>query len=93
MVLGGLKALGQIGCKVPETMSIVGFDDITIASCCTPPITTIRQDRYEMGYQAADRYVGEAKGESQNRAEFRTDCQTKHLGVQRITAVGFPFNR
>jgi LacI family transcriptional regulator len=53
MVLGALRALEQIGRKVPETMSIVGYDDITIASYCSPPITTIRQDRYEMGYQAA----------------------------------------
>lgn len=53
MVLGALRALEQIGRKVPGSMSIVGYDDIAIASYCSPPITTIRQDRYEMGYQAA----------------------------------------
>ncbi|RKP46713.1 LacI family transcriptional regulator [Cohnella endophytica] len=53
MVLGALRTMERIGRKVPDTMSFVGYDDIAIASYCSPPITTIRQDRYEMGYQAA----------------------------------------
>lgn len=57
MVLGALKALEKVGRKVPESMSIVGYDDIAIASHCHPPLTTIRQDRYEMGYQAAQLLV------------------------------------
>ncbi|SEP16981.1 LacI family DNA-binding transcriptional regulator [Paenibacillus sp. OV219] len=53
MVLGALRAVERSGRKVPEMFSIVGYDDIAIASYCSPKLTTIHQDRYEMGYQAA----------------------------------------
>lgn len=53
MVLGALRAAEQYGRKVPESVSIVGYDDIAIASYCTPRITTIKRDKYEMGYQSA----------------------------------------
>jgi len=57
MVLGALRALERLGLKAPERMSIVGYDDIAIAAHCSPSLTTIRQDRYEMGYQAAQLLV------------------------------------
>lgn len=39
----------QLGYKVPEDISIIGFDDIPIAAYTSPPLTTIRQDRLELG--------------------------------------------
>jgi LacI family transcriptional regulator len=53
MVLGALRVMERLGRKVPDSISIVGYDDIKIASYCSPKITTIRQDKYEMGFQAA----------------------------------------
>lgn len=67
MVLGALKALERAGRKVPESMSVVGYDDIAIASHCNPPLTTIRQDRYEMGYQAAQLLVDMLEGRNVKR--------------------------
>ena len=40
------------GVRVPEDISLVGFDDIPFASCVDPPLTTIRQPKYEMGQRA-----------------------------------------
>lgn len=37
------------GFRVPEDISVVGFDDIQLAAALTPPLTTIRQDRNELG--------------------------------------------
>ena len=37
------------GFRVPEDISVIGFDDIPLAAALTPPLTTIRQDRNELG--------------------------------------------
>ena len=39
----------QLGYRIPEDISIIGFDDIPIAAYTSPPLTTIRQDRPELG--------------------------------------------
>lgn len=42
------------GFRVPEDVSVVGFDDISIAATFDPPLTTIRQERNELGRYAYD---------------------------------------
>lgn len=52
MAVGLIKAARELGIKVPEQLSVVGFDDIPIAEYTSPPLTTVRQDFYQMGYEA-----------------------------------------
>jgi DNA-binding LacI/PurR family transcriptional regulator len=47
--LGMLRALHEHGVRVPEDISVVGFDDIPEAEYLSPPLTTIRQDFDEVG--------------------------------------------
>jgi DNA-binding LacI/PurR family transcriptional regulator len=49
MALGALRALHEAGRRVPEEVSVVGFDDIPEAPYFIPPLTTVRQDFDEMG--------------------------------------------
>ena len=49
IAIGAIKALKELGFRVPEDMSIVGFDDISIVKFINPPLTTIFQDRKEIG--------------------------------------------
>jgi LacI family transcriptional regulator len=51
--LGALRALGKAGISVPKQVSVIGFDDISPASLCTPPLTTVRQPMEQMGSLAA----------------------------------------
>ena len=44
IALGALKALGELGRKVPDDVALVGFDDIPVAAFTQPPLTTVRQD-------------------------------------------------
>jgi LacI family transcriptional regulator len=51
--LGAIRALAQAGRRVPDDCSVIGFDDIPLASLSTPALTTIRQPMEEMGSLAA----------------------------------------
>jgi DNA-binding LacI/PurR family transcriptional regulator len=52
MALGLLRALAERGRRVPEDISVVGFDDIPEAAYFLPPLTTVRQDFGELGRRA-----------------------------------------
>ncbi|RZP71775.1 LacI family DNA-binding transcriptional regulator [Vibrio vulnificus] len=52
MALGVLCALAEVGIKVPQVVSIVGFDGIEDSQFFSPPLTTIKQDFDELGRQA-----------------------------------------
>jgi LacI family transcriptional regulator len=59
-VLGALRAAGQ---RVPDDFSVVGFDDIAAASWVTPALTTIAQQKAEMGRLAVGRLASAMDGE------------------------------
>ncbi|MBB2748690.1 UNVERIFIED_ORG: DNA-binding LacI/PurR family transcriptional regulator [Microbispora rosea subsp. rosea] len=54
MALGLLRAFTEEGVKVPEQISIVGFDDIPESEFFSPPLTTIRQDFGAVGRRSID---------------------------------------
>jgi LacI family transcriptional regulator, repressor for deo operon, udp, cdd, tsx, nupC, and nupG len=49
---GVLRELYRMGLRVPQDISVVGFDDIPIAAYATPPLTTVHQDRLAIGKNA-----------------------------------------
>jgi DNA-binding LacI/PurR family transcriptional regulator len=49
MALGVLRALHEAGRRVPDDVSVVGFDDVPEASCYLPPLTTVHQNFEEAG--------------------------------------------
>jgi LacI family transcriptional regulator len=57
MALGAMRALRENGLRVPEDVSIVGFDDIPEAVCFEPPLTTVRQDFDALGTQSVEYLV------------------------------------
>lgn len=52
--IGAIAACHHAHLKVPEDISIIGFDDLPIARCTTPQLTTVRVPAYEMGERAAE---------------------------------------
>ncbi|MFX3622692.1 MAG: LacI family DNA-binding transcriptional regulator [Ectobacillus sp.] len=52
MALGVLSAADNLGIHVPKRLSVIGFDDITLAEFARPALTTVAQDKYQMGYEA-----------------------------------------
>ncbi len=51
--IGAIRAIRDLGLRVPEDISVIGFDDIKAAAYMSPGITTIRQPLAEMGRFAA----------------------------------------
>ncbi len=51
--IGAIRALQEAGLRVPEDVSVLGFDDIYAAAFHNPALTTIRQPLFEMGVLAA----------------------------------------
>lgn len=63
MALGVLRAMHEHGRRIPEHVSVVGFDDIPEASYLLPPLTTIRQDFNELGRRSLQLLVRIIDGE------------------------------
>lgn len=55
IAFGVIAGLAQAGLRVPEDISVMGFDDIELSEHYLPALTTIRQDRPELGRVAAER--------------------------------------
>ncbi len=54
MAAGVLTAAHRAGVSVPDTLSVAGFDDTTLARMVWPPLTTIRQPVLDLAFTAAD---------------------------------------
>lgn len=56
--VGAIMALREAGLRVPKDVSVLGFDDVLIASTTNPPLTTIHQPLRGMGQAAASTMLG-----------------------------------
>ena len=57
MALGVLQAANELNLKVPDDLSIIGFDNILLSQYVTPPLTTIGQLPYQLGTCAVDMVI------------------------------------
>lgn len=82
--LGAIEAARTLGLRVPEDVSVVGFDDMPAAQWSAPPLTTVRQPFAEMGRVAMRRLLRRIAGEQlgSSRVELATQ-----LVVRKSTAA------
>jgi LacI family transcriptional regulator len=71
MAAGVLQAARQLRLKVPEDVSIVGFDDFQIASRLWPTLTTVHTPTREIGRLAAEQLLGRREGAAVGKPEDR----------------------
>lgn len=55
--LGGIEAIEAAGLRIPEDISIAGYDGISLTQVITPKLTTLEQDTDRMGREAAHRLI------------------------------------
>ena len=84
MALGLLKALHQQGRRVPEDVSVVGFDDVPEAAYYWPGLTTVRQDFTALGKRAVELTLRALDGEDEPSLEL----VVPELVVRDSTAAG-----
>ncbi len=72
MALGVLSAARSDGLRVPGDLSIVGLDDIWLASQFDPPLTTVALPRYEIGVLAMEMLQSLLAGHEPERRVVRT---------------------
>jgi DNA-binding LacI/PurR family transcriptional regulator len=80
-----LRAVAAAGRSVPRDISLVGFDDIDLAQWTDPPLTTISQQKAEMGRWAFAR-VSEVDGLAAAPERIRTVRLATRLVVRASTA-------
>ncbi|GHF48356.1 LacI family transcriptional regulator [Deinococcus metalli] len=74
MAVGAIHVAQDLGLRVPDDLSVVGFDGLPIASECNPQLTTVRQPLHEMGAAAVHLLVQLAGGQRPaTPAPFATD--------------------
>ncbi|EJL6261236.1 substrate-binding domain-containing protein [Vibrio cholerae] len=54
MAMGVIQAASQRGLRIPDDLSLIGYDDVHIAKFMTPALTTIHQPKYRLGKAAVD---------------------------------------
>ncbi len=75
MALGAIEALRGRGLRVPDQISVVGFDDLPEVRWSAPPLTTVRQPLADMGRLAARTVLRLTRGEQPDspRVELGTE--------------------
>jgi LacI family transcriptional regulator len=88
MALGVYEAVRQRALRVPDDISVVGFDDLPEARWSSPPLTTVRQPLAEMGLLAARTVLRLARGEELEspRIELATELVVRDSTARLVTA-------
>ena len=58
MAIGAYRAIAEVGLRIPEDISVVGFNDQPNARYMMPPLTTVRIETKYIGYAAVDMLIG-----------------------------------
>jgi len=85
--IGAMRAFQEAGLRVPQEVSVVGFDDVFSATFCIPSLTTVRQPLKKMGRIAAETLLARIDGSEEPHAEIAVEPElvvrksTGHVSV------------
>ena len=70
VAIGAMKHFHSLGWKIPERMSIVGFDDLNISRYMDPALTTVHQDIYRKGSHAMEMILRSIQNPEEGKQEL-----------------------
>lgn len=83
MAVGALHLLSRMNVRVPQDISIVGFDDLQHSAFVNPALTTVHLPLYQVGMLACEKLIERIRG----RAESVAETLSTHLVVRESTAM------
>jgi DNA-binding LacI/PurR family transcriptional regulator len=69
IAIGAMRAAGELGLRVPDDVSVVGYDDIDLAALVAPPLTTVHQPVRRKGIDAVRLLLAEVEADPPARPE------------------------
>jgi DNA-binding LacI/PurR family transcriptional regulator len=75
IAIGTMKAALRAGLRIPQDLSIIGFDDSEISHLVEPELTTVRVDKAAMGRIAAERLIAQIEGEPPQKQVIQTPIE------------------
>jgi LacI family repressor for deo operon, udp, cdd, tsx, nupC, and nupG len=75
MALGALSLAKRRGLKIPDDLSIIGLDNISLSEFCDPPLTTVAQPRFDIGREAMLLLLDQLHGHSVSSGSRLLDCE------------------
>eukprot|EP01137_Pigoraptor_chileana_P029453 Opistho-2@14719 len=97
MAIGALRAAHESGVRVPDELSIVGFDDIEQSAYTSPPLTTVAQPKERIGALAVDMLLERMGGKRRDarkvvlQPELRVRASTaRHAGFREAGVTPAP---
>jgi LacI family transcriptional regulator len=82
--IGAIHAFRDAGKRVPEDISVVGFDDVQAATIVQPALTTVRQPLIQMGMLAASELLASIEG---SKSELHQIFIKPELVIRQSTAA------
>ncbi|MCG6322301.1 HTH-type transcriptional repressor PurR, partial [Vibrio alginolyticus] len=70
MALGLMSRLQQLGLRIPEDISVIGYDNIELAEYFSPPLTTIHQPKRRVGKNAFEILLERIKDKEHDKRVF-----------------------
>jgi LacI family transcriptional regulator len=91
MAVGARLALGRHGLRVPDDVSLIGYDDLPTSQYLYPPLTTVHQPMNEMGRDAVRHVIGLLKGEALKlevpNLSLSIRESTRRVGIERTRSA------
>lgn len=88
IALGCIKAFEEYGYRVPEDISVIGFDDLPFCEISTPRLTTIKVYKYEMGQLAVRRLI-ELMKDGHSKINTKTQVCTEFVERDSVADLRF----
>ncbi|WP_034388759.1 LacI family DNA-binding transcriptional regulator [Deinococcus sp. YIM 77859] len=86
MAYGARLALHRKGLRVPEDISLVGFDDLAGSMYTSPPLTTVRQPIHDMGFAATQCVLRMLAGQAPSLPPFQVELIIRESTARRRTS-------